>query len=294
MYLFKKIEELTILHNDSRRSIGEFLLSHRSEIYEYTMDEIAKETYTSKASLVRFGQQLGFSGWTEFIYEFINETVSSSTNNENYIDPDFPFTAQDDTSTIIERISLLQSQSIQETVANLKIKDVEKAAKILLDSNRIAIFGNIPNAHYGEIFTRKLITINKNAHVYRRGESGIIALNLTPEDCALFISYSGNNENSDPLKNIQYLVRKKVPIVSITSVGENYLSTNADVSLRIGGIERLTSKISNFSSEQSILTILNILYAKIFSFHYEENKEHTIKNSYILEKNTRESNYIES
>src|SRR5690625_5108259 len=204
MYLFKKIEELTILHNDSRRSIGEFLLSHRSEIHEYTMDEIAKETYTSKASLVRFGQQLGFSGWTEFIYEFINETVSSSTNNENYIDPDFPFTAQDDTSTIIERISLLQSQSIQETVANLKIKDVEKAAKILLDSNRIAIFGNIPNAHYGEIFTRKLITINKNAHVYRRGESGIIALNLTPEDCALFISYSGNNENSDPLKNSQY------------------------------------------------------------------------------------------
>lgn len=293
MYLFNKIEEMSIIYNDSRRSIGEFLLNNRAEIHEYTMVDIAKETYTSKASLVRFAQQLGYSGWKEFIYEYIHETVHNLSESENYVNPDFPFKNEDDTSTIIENISLLQIQSIQETVSNLEIKDVEKAAKILLNSNRIAILGNIPNSYYGEIFKRKLLSLNKSASVYQRGESGIVSLNYTKNDCVILISYSGNNEKSDPIRNIKYLKQNNVPIIAITSKGENFLSINATVTLQIGGIERLTNKISNFSSEQSILTILNILYSKLFSFHYEENKINKINNSYLLEKNSRLSNYID-
>ncbi len=293
MDLFKKIEEMSIIHNDSRRSIGEFLLNNRAKIHEYTMAEIAEKTYTSKASLVRFAQQLNFSGWKEFIHEYIHETVDNLSNSENYINPDFPFDQGDNTTTIIKNISSLQIQSIQETISNLEINVVEKAAKILLNSDRIAIIGNVPNSYYGEIFKRKLLAINKNAYVYQRGESGIIALNYTKKDCVIFISYSGDNENSDPLRNIKYLTDNDVPIIAITSRGENYLSRNASVSLRIGGIERLTNKISNYSSEQSILTILNILYSKLFSFHYEKNKTRKINNSYLLEKNSRQSNYID-
>lgn len=48
MYLFQKIEEAAFKQNDARRTIGDFLLSNREKVSEYSMEEIAKLTHTSK------------------------------------------------------------------------------------------------------------------------------------------------------------------------------------------------------------------------------------------------------
>ena len=67
MYLFQRIEEMTIEYQDARSVIAEFLLNEKSHLYQYTMDEIAHLTYTSKPTLVRFAKGLGFHGWKDFI-----------------------------------------------------------------------------------------------------------------------------------------------------------------------------------------------------------------------------------
>lgn len=62
MLLFQRIEELAYKHTDARRTIGEFLLTEKSKIENYSMQEIAEKTFTSKSSMVRFAKALGFSG----------------------------------------------------------------------------------------------------------------------------------------------------------------------------------------------------------------------------------------
>ena len=55
MTLFQRVEELTVTsQNSSKKSIGEFVLRKKSHVSEYTTQQIADETYTSKAALVRF------------------------------------------------------------------------------------------------------------------------------------------------------------------------------------------------------------------------------------------------
>ena len=67
MTLFQRVEKLTVTsQNSSKKSIGEFVLRKKSHVSKYTTQQIADETYTSKAALVRFAKALGYQGWKEF------------------------------------------------------------------------------------------------------------------------------------------------------------------------------------------------------------------------------------
>lgn len=113
MYLFQRIEEAVFKQFDARRTIGEFLLANREELPKYSMDEIAKLTHTSKATLVRFAKNFDYSGWTEFMYAFTHEVVHFQENTFE-IDSNIPFTRSADTLEIIENLAKLRIQTIKE------------------------------------------------------------------------------------------------------------------------------------------------------------------------------------
>ncbi|MCA5011527.1 MULTISPECIES: MurR/RpiR family transcriptional regulator [unclassified Enterococcus] len=282
MYLFQKIEEAVFKQFDARRIIGEFLLENRENLADYTMEDIAKLTHTSKSTLVRFAKHFDYSGWKEFMYAFTHEVVQFD-NSSLEVDINIPFDQSANTLEIIENIAKLRIQTIKETSSLMSVSDINKAASILAESETIVIYGRSPNSYFGELFKRNLNTINKKAFLADADESGLISTTLTDKDCAIIISYSGNNPDSYPMKNVKLLLRNQVPIISITSGGDNYLRDYSTIVLNILSREKLYSKITNFSTEESIQFILDILYAKVFSLNYEENMLTKLSNSRSLE-----------
>ncbi|MED4040977.1 MurR/RpiR family transcriptional regulator [Niallia taxi] len=282
MYLFQRVEEAVFKQNDARRTIGEFLLANREKLMDYTMDDIAKLTHTSKSTLVRFAKYFNYSGWKEFMYAF-NHEVAHFDDNHFDIDINLPFDHSADTLEIIENIANLRIQTIKETTLLMSVSDINRAAKIIDQAESIIIYGRSPNSYFGESFKRNLNTIHKKAFMTDGDESGIISNTLTSKDCAVIISYSGNNEETYPMKNVKLLLDNGVPIISITSGGENYLRDYSTITLNVLSREKLYSKIANFSTEESIQFILNVLYAKIFSLNYDKNMKMKIQNSRTLE-----------
>ena len=195
MYLFQKIEELMMTYNDARRSIGAFVIQERTNLYKYTINDIAENTFTSKATVVRFAKALGFDGWKEFMKAFIAEIKYEETHQDD-VDANYPFTEKDSPKEIKEKIKSLQIQSIEDTADLLEIEMLEKATNYLLDAKRVFIFGLSPNTFLGELFRRKMITIGKSVEIARTGETGIISRTLSNNDCAILISYSGNNDTT--------------------------------------------------------------------------------------------------
>lgn len=114
MYLMQRIEEFTIKYSDARKSIGEFLLKEKDYISKYSMQEIAELTFTSKTTLFRYAQSLGYSGWKEFILDFIQE-VHYEVTHYSEIDPNIPFSKNDDTRSMIDKITKIQVESLEET-----------------------------------------------------------------------------------------------------------------------------------------------------------------------------------
>lgn len=99
MYLFQRIEEVMMEYHDARQIIAEFLLNEKDHLYQYTMEDIANFTYTSKPTLVRFAKTLGYKGWKDFMRALIEE-VKYQEVKPTQIDPNFPFNEKDNYSEI--------------------------------------------------------------------------------------------------------------------------------------------------------------------------------------------------
>ncbi|MEY8461854.1 MurR/RpiR family transcriptional regulator [Streptococcus merionis] len=283
MFLFQRVEEFIVHRQDANAVIGHFLLDKRLEIHQYSMADIAKETFTSKATLVRFAQALGYSGWKEFFYAYTHEAASEA-NDDQPVDPNFPFQSDDDSLTIVSHLMALKIQALRDTAKVLDTADLDDAAEIIFKANRVVLYGISPNSEYASLFRRRLISLGKTAMVAQKGDAGTLSRFLTKADCAIFISYTGNLSGHYPLNFLPLLQENQVPIVALTSGGNSYLVEMADVVLPIYSREKLYSKISNFATEESILFLLDSLYAKIFSMDYDHHRKLKIGTSRILEK----------
>lgn len=282
MFLFQKIEELMMTHHDARYAVGEFVMHEQANLHQYTITQIAEYTFTSKATVVRFAKTLGFVGWKEFMKAFIAE-VRYQESHQGDINVNYPFKEGDTTREIIEKLKKLQMETIQDSADLMEDEVVEKATSYIVKAKNIVIFGLSPNVYLGELFRRKLVTIGKKVEIAHPGEQGIMARTLGKEDCAILITYSGNNAYAEPACHVNMMKKHQVPIIAITSGGDNFLRQQVDCVLTISSKERLYTKISNFATEQSISFILNILFANYFAQNYQYNSFFKVQSSKDLE-----------
>ncbi|MEK0174591.1 SIS domain-containing protein [Tetragenococcus halophilus] len=87
-------------------------------------------------------------------------------------------------------------------------------------------------------------------------------------DCFILISYSG--ETNDMLRVLEELKRRELTVLALTSFGDNTLSKSASVVLNISTREKLINNLGNFSSDLSVMYLLDILYAGYFSGDYQK------------------------
>ena len=273
-------------YHAARYAVGEFVLHEQSNLHKYTINQIAEYSYTSKATVVRFAKTLGFDGWKEFMKAFISEMKYLEQHKAD-ADVNYPFDAKSSVNEIIDSIKKVQIESIQDSADLLDVEMLEKAVHYLIKAKHIIIFGLSPNIFIGELFRRKMITIKKQVDIAKLGEMGIISNTLTEDDCAIMISYSGNNEHAEPMCYIPTLLENKVSVIGITSGGDNYMRKELDCVLTMSSKERLYTKISNFATEESLQYIFNVLFSCYFAKHYQDNNLYKLQNSKILESSRR-------
>lgn len=282
MRLLQRIEEYTVNQNQTKRSIAEFILEHKLDIHKYSINQLAEKTFSSKSALVRFGKSLGFSGWKDFLNHLIEEIHYEQTHYSQ-IDPNIPFSNRDSYQEIISNIATIQMESIQDTADKMDFDCLKNAIDMLSTARRIVLLGVSPNNLLGELFRRKMAAIGKSVEVIQSGEIGLTASGLTKADTAIIISYSGNDVAREPMKFIPQMKQQGVHLIGLTSEGGGYIMREIDTVLTISSRERLYKKISNFSTEESILFLLNSLYAGVFSKNYLKNYNFKVQNSMNLE-----------
>jgi len=279
MALIQQLENISVSENNAKKYIAAFLLKEKANIGNYSMQQISDQTFTSKSTLVRFAQSLNYSGWTELIQVFLKETVYIDKHYSN-IDPNLPFLMGESSESIVEKLTKIQKESLQNTADIINYSMLNLAVDNILDAKRnIVLFGISPNNLMGELLRRKLDSIGIILTIARVDESGTLASSLKDGDCAILVSYSGNNEEREPMRYLKKLKLNHVNLIAITSEGDNYLRDNVDCVLTISSREKLYSKIGNFTTEESILHLFNLIYACCFSRNFIHNYNYKLKNS---------------
>lgn len=262
------------LFSPSEQAVAVYMLEQRYEIKGKTTKQISQETFTNPATLVRIAKKLGFSGWNELKESYLEEIRYLDSQFED-MDANFPFQAKDNAMTIANRMAALNHATIQDTLSLLHYEDLIQAVGMLERASEIQVFASNENLLISQDFVLKLNRIRKYANIcITDGEQPYAAFNCRKNSCGLLISYSG--ENKRILQVIQILKRNEIPVVAITSLGNNSLSASADCTLHISTREHLYTKIGNFTSKYSICYLLDVLYSCIFAKQYHVNLDHKL------------------
>ena len=259
--------------SSSEQLIVDFMLEKQDAIKEYSTTMIAEETYTSASMLVRIAKKLGFHGYQELKEAFLQEVMYLRTNFQN-INANLPFLATDTQLDIAGKLRKLKQESLFDTLQLLDPAKLQKAIKILENSETIHVFAISNMTFQAEEFVFKMRHIGKSAQTY--SISNMLyqeALMAAEHDCAICISYSG--ETGELLETMNILKGKQLPIIAITSIGQNSLTKLADVQLSLTTREKAYSKIAGFSSLESISFLLDIIYSCYFATNYQ--KHYTYK-----------------
>jgi len=288
MLLREKMQSIRLSNNE--KAIIDFVLEKEELIKDYTINMIAEETYTSPSTLIRVAKKLGFNGWHELKESYLKELKYLMSHFVD-LDANYPFSKNDSIMKIANKIRQLHTESCQDTLELLMHDDLQKAIRLIDKCQNLHIFaiGNL--CYAGEEFAYKMNRINKRTYTPTT-QSTLFhdAAMLTKKDCAICISYSG--ETADMIETVRYLKQNNVPIIAITSLGDNSLSNVADVVLRISTREKSVSKIAAYVSLESISLILDILYSCYFSLKYDENIDYKLKVAKRVESNRRIDNKI--
>lgn len=282
MLISQKLESMAMSCKDARLLVSTFMLEQRTKLQNFSMQQVADATYTSRSTLVRIAQKLGYSGWNELVKKYVEECHYYESHFAN-ISPNHPFEKGDSLSVMADKVGHVMVESILDTLDMLDTEELGRAATLMARSERIAMLCISPNAILAELFQRKMMQIGVYVELIQQSEQFFHAQSLGERDCAIVISYSGNNTNRAPMRYLPCLKNHKVPIIVITSAGDNLLRIQADYVLTMSSREKLYSKIATFATEESIAFLLNMLYSCYFKLDYNKNLQYKVNASREIE-----------
>lgn len=268
-----------------------YILEQRQDLKNKTTRQISIETYTNPSMLVRIAKKLGFDGWTELKEVFLDEVRYLDSNFEQ-IDPNLPFHAGDSIMAIAGKLAQLNQTTVSDTLSLIQYEPLQQAVQLITRSGNIKIFTISENRLVSQDFALRMNRIQKYTTICMNDTEYLYeSFSCNPDSCAIIISYTG--ESAWINQTINILRKRKISVIGITSIGQSYLSRNADCVLRITTRERLYSKIASFTTTVSISYLLDVLYSCVFAENYEANLKRKIGVSKLTDNRKSSSEIME-
>ena len=258
----------------NEKSIANFILTQKESMLYMTIQELAKHTYTSHSAIIRMTQKLGLSGYKEFTIKLAQE-IQSDQKEQVIIDPNYPFSRDEQPIEIAKEISDLMQYTIKRTYEYLDNRLLEQTAERINRAERIFIYALGDSQIRAKSFQNKMLKINKYVVIATElSEWSYHSLNLRQQDCAIFLSYHA--KSIDFIKTAKFLSDKDVPIISITASSNSDLTKQSTYTILVPNEEDKFSKIGTFSSQISFEYVLNTIYSCIYKLDYENHKQLSI------------------
>ncbi len=282
----KLIRQETFTTTEKR--IADYLQENVETAIYMTIEELAKATYTSHSAIIRLCKKLGFAGFREFRFELGREVHQLMAQFDQVIDANFPFSETDDGRTIAKKMAELSIQAIKKAQLQIENQPLDEVAKRLTQANRIFVFAKGDSQITARKFQNKLVKLNKFLVLAEEySDSSWNAANLTKEDCAMFISYSGRIHHYE--KIMSYLRHVGTPMLLLTGNEQSEMAKKATMRLVVSQNELDFVKVATFSSQVAFEYVLNTLYSIMYAQNYEANilnlkeKQQLIQNGLLKE-----------
>jgi Transcriptional regulators len=214
-----KLEEIINDHysefSTTEKGMCSYLLNNQKQVADMGILDFAKKSLSSKSSVIRFCQKIGFTGYSE-LRNFIKWNNNGVQRNMEY---SFFEQVKSDTEMLLSSLD----DSKWETI----YKEVYKAERVFIISTGITQQNQANELQRLLMLSGKdsaLLPGNKESSEFQR-----MTENLDDNDLIIILSLSGENKSlEDVVKKIKI---KQIKSLSITNYHSNWLSQNCDFNL---------------------------------------------------------------
>lgn len=238
----------------AEKTIAQALLENPEAITHLTLANIARESGSSEASIIRFCKRMGYDGYTAMKQAFVIAIAEGTEIQEEGID------ASDDMSVILKKVFQSNIQTLNDTLV-LANEGYNDALNALINAKSIHFFGVGDAYAVCQLafmkFSRLGIPCTAHSDVMLQN---ITAGNLKTGDVAIAISYEGRSKNIVQAMRIAKM--SGATTISITKMNKSPLLKYTDISLFIA-ISDLTigrDKVTRRVADQFILDVLYLGY----------------------------------
>ncbi len=238
----------------AEKAFAQALVENPDAITHLTLAQIAAESNSSEASVIRFCKRMGYHGYMDLKDAFILAMADGSEVHEEEIEE------SDDISVILKKVFQSNVQTLQNTMV-LANEGYTDALNAMIGARSIHFFG-VGDAYAAcqfafMKFCRLGIPCSAHSDVMLQYT---IADNLGPGDVALAVSYEGRSRNV--VQAMKIAKKRGATTISITKMNKSPLLKYTDISLFIS-VSDLTigrDKATRRVADQFILDVLYLGY----------------------------------
>jgi DNA-binding MurR/RpiR family transcriptional regulator len=261
-----RIKEMFDELNPSEQKAASYILRHPERMLELSIAQLAEESGSSQAAIVRLCKSMGVKGYQDLKLKVAGDLQQGqATGHGGGYQEIRPGESMDN---IIQYVSSNNVQSILDTVKVLDAAVMEKAVEALEKAQRIYFYGMGASNLIALDAQQKFLRISKTALAFADPHLQLTAsVALTEADVAVGISYSG--ETKQVIAALRSAREHGATTISITKYGNTPLSAYADYPLFISSTEH-EIRSGAMASRISQLNVIDILYLGVASRNYEQ------------------------
>ncbi|MEN8040165.1 MAG: MurR/RpiR family transcriptional regulator [Actinomycetota bacterium] len=252
----------------AERRVAEQILSNPRDAVASNIGSLAGDASTSQATVVRFSKKVGFSGYPDLRIALAAELGRTAAERSVRAETGLDIGPDDSLEEITAKVGALDSQAIDDTIANLDIDVLGRVATAISDATRIEIYGIGASGLVATDLEHKLRRIGLPAVASTDGHAALTSAAVLPASgLAIGISHSGATlDTVDPL----ILARSRgATTVAITNFSPSALAKAAALVLTTAARES-TLRAGAMASRAAQLTVVDCMYLAVAQRNFDE------------------------
>lgn len=249
--IFEQLTEMKgFTHQE--QAVARYILEHTEAILPMSAEELAKASYTSKATVIRLSKKLGLAGYQELKFQIVSESVQNIRINQ-----------------------LLQNEPISDTRMCMDKNVVNRIFNRMMRADQIDFYGNGITYTLAQSAAFKFSTLGMECHARESVNAHYLTERQDQKRIAFVMSFTGANRSM--IDVARYL--KKTTKTFVTGIVGRH---NADIREYCDEIIEIPSRDSLLSlkvmtSYTAVTYVLDVLFGMCLSQNYGNHVEAALK-----------------
>ncbi|MCZ4293497.1 MurR/RpiR family transcriptional regulator [Vibrio sinaloensis] len=198
------------------RLVADYVLENAHDVQFQTITELARNTQTSEATVVRLCRDMGYKGYSDFRMALAVDLSQTASQNQPQMEGD-----------ICDISAQSAVDSLQDTAKLIDRKSLSRICELVHNAQFIGCVGVGASSIVGRYLAYRLVRIGKKAIMYE--DTHLAAMSAGRSSAGdLWFSVSSSGSTKEVIHAASQAHRRNVPVVSLTNISHSPLSAISD------------------------------------------------------------------